>query len=237
MTDALNRLREVGFAMLRPLTEDEIEQTITFLLSRDVYVDAHVPQTARNRGHDVRVRRELATGSECVCVHTDDAILAPNLIERGIEHLDLASEYLGRDPAVSYSANAFWTRPGAAALRDDIQSFHVDQDDVRFLAMFVYLTDVLVDDDGPQDIEGPDGVRRTIFGRAGTVFVADTSRLHRGRKPRSRERGLYWWRYGVSNRPPANEWDKIEPIAASRLGARYPADARLRESIKLLVAP
>ena len=235
MTDALSRLRQYGFAMLRPLTAQQLERTLAFLLSREVYVDAHVPQTARNRGHDVRVKRELATGSECVCVHTDDAIAAPNLLERGLEHLDLASEYLGRDPAVSYSANAFWTRPGPAALRDDIQSFHVDQDDARFLAMFVYLTDVNSDDDGPQDLEGPDGVRRTIYGPAGTVFVADTMRPHRGRKPVAGERGLYWWRWGVSDRPAANEWDKIEPLLAAELGARYPADARLRESIRLLV--
>lgn len=235
MNDALSALRETGFAMLRPMTPEELEQTRAFLLSREVYVDAHVPQTARNRGADVRVRRELATGSECVCVHTDDAIAAPHLLERGLEHLDLASEYLSRDPAVAYSANAFWTRPGSAALRDDIQSFHCDQDDVRFLAMFVYLTDVLTDDDGPQDLEGPDGTRRTIYGAAGTVFLADTMRPHRGRKPVAGERGIYWWRWGVSDRPAANEWDKIEPMAATAFGDRYPADGRLRESIRLLV--
>lgn len=236
MTDQLQRLRTTGFAMLRPLTGDQLQQTRSFLLSRDVYVDAHVPQTARNRGADVRVRRDLATGSECVCVHTADAIAAPNLFERGIEHLDLASEYLGRDPAVAYSANAFWTRPGPAAVREDIQAFHVDRDDVRFLAMFCYLTDVVHDEDGPQDLEGPDGVRRTIRGPAGTVFVADTSRLHRGRKPTTGERGLYWWRWGVSDRPPANEWDKIEPIPASALRDRLPRDHRALESIRLLVS-
>lgn len=229
----LRHLRAEGFAYLDPLRE--IAETNAFLLSRPVYVDAHVPQTARNRGSDVRFARAAAAGSECVCVHTDDAIVAPHIFERGLELTDVASAYLGRDPAVAYSANAFWTCPGPAALREDIQAFHVDQDDVRFLAMFVYLTDVTDDAGGPQDLEGPDGVVRTIYGPAGTVFLADTSRLHRGRKPTGGERGIAWWRWGVSDRPPANAWDKIEPISAAQLGDRYPPDPRLQESIKLLV--
>lgn len=237
MRTILNRLHAEGFAVLDPLTQDQIEETNHFLTSRPVYVDAHVPQTERNRGTDHRFRRSESHASECVCVHTDDAIVAPHLFERGLALTDVASEYLGRDPAVAYSANAFWTRAGRAALRDDIQSFHVDSDDVRFLAMFCYLTDVQEPGDGPQDLEGPDGIKRTIYGQAGTVFLADTMRSHRGRKPTHGERGIYWWRWGVSDRPAANAWDKIEPIKAERLGIRYPADARLRESIRLLVTP
>lgn len=233
----LAALRTTGFAVLSPL--DGIEETNAFLLSRPVYVDAHVPQTARNRPRlsddTTRFERRLAENSECVCVHTDDAILAPNIFERALAMTDVAAAYLDCEPPVAYSANAFWTRPGPAPLRDDIQAFHVDRDDVRFLAMFVYLTDVLAAEDGPQDLEGPDGVVRTIFGPAGTVFLADTSRSHRGRKPLQAERGLAWWRWGVSERPEANRWDKIEPVAAARLAGRYPEDLRLRESIRLLV--
>ena len=126
----LKSLADTGFAMLPPLSPQETAEMLDFLLTRDVYVDAHVPQTARNRGSDVRVPRAEAAGRECICIHTDDAIVTPHLLERAIEMADVVSEYLGRDPAVAYSANAFWTRPGAAPLRDDIQSFHVDGDDV-----------------------------------------------------------------------------------------------------------
>jgi hypothetical protein len=234
---ALEGLRTLGHVFLRPLTRNHLAETTAYLLSCAVHRDAHVPQTARNRGDPDPIPRDHAAHSECICVRTVDAIVAPHLFERGLEMTDLASEYLGRDPAVAYSANAFWTRPGSAPLRDDIQSFHVDTDDTRFLAMFVYLTDVLTDEDGPQDLEGPDGIRRTIKGPSGTVFLADTSRPHRGRKPQSGERGIWWWRWGVSDHPPANVWDKIAPIPASALGDRYPADPRLRESIKLLVSP
>lgn len=233
--EALEKLRNKGFVILESLTPVQMAETNAFLLSRPVYFDAHVPQTARNRGAG-QVDRKTAAASECVCVHTSDAIVAPHLFERAIAATDIASEYLGRDPAVCYSANVFWTRPGAAAIREDIQAFHVDKDDERFLAMFIYLSDVLTDDQGPQDLEGPDGIYRTIRGPAGTVFLADTSRQHRGRKPKNGERGLAWWRWGVSDNPPAGVWDKIEPIPSAALGGRYPSDLRLRESIKLLVS-
>ena len=130
----------------------------------------------------------------------------------------------------------FWTRPGTAAIRADIQDFHRDADDDRFLAMFFYLNDVLNDDAGPHDLIGPDGVCRTVVGPAGTVFLADTSLPHRGRKPTSGERGMAWYRYGVSDRPAANVWDKIEPVPPELMGGRLPPDGPLRDSIRLLVA-
>lgn len=232
----LAAIATTGFAMLPPL--DEIVALNAFLQSRPVYVDAHVPQTARNRGEDVRWDRNdpLAAASECVCVHTDDAIVAPGWMERALGLTDVAAAFLGRDPPVAYSSNFFWTRPGPAAIRGDIQAFHRDQDDAKFVGMFVYLSDVFADEHGPHDLEGPDGVVRTIYGPAGTMFLADTSHLHRGRKPATGERGFGWWRWGVSDRPPANEWDKIEPVDGGRLdGWRFPIYERDRESIRLLV--
>lgn len=240
MTDhdaTLDALRTFGFAVLETIPQKEFDDVRHYLHSRQVIIDAHVPQTARNRGDFMLHDRSEAAASECICIHTNDAIRTPHLFEKALSLTDVASEYLGRDPAVAYSANVFWTRPGAAALRDDIQSFHVDQDDVRFLAMFVYLDDVREPADGPQDLEGPDGIKRTIYGKAGTVFLADTMRPHRGRKPTSKERGLYWWRWGVSDKPPAGQWDKIVPIPSSGLGSRYPSNQRLQESIRLLVSP
>ena len=231
----LNVLKANGVVQIGALSRKEIEETNAWLLSRPVFADAHVPQTARNEGRGMVARSEAA-GSEYVCVHTDDAILAPHLLERGLACIDLAAAYLGRNPPVGYSMNAFWTRPGPS-LRTDIQAFHRDADDDKFLAMFVYLTDVLVPEDGAHDLEGPDGVVRTVLGPAGTVFLADTRLLHMGRKPQARERGIAWFRYGVSDRPPANVWDKIEPIDSARLGDRYPEDPRLREAIKLLARP
>lgn len=234
MDPRLLALNETGHSIIEPLTKAQVAQVNEYLLSCSVFADAHVPQTARNRG-ETSVPRWTVKGSECVCVHNDDVLLAPYLLERALELTDIAADYVDRDPPTLYSANAFWTRPGTAPLRDDIQAYHRDQDDASFLVMFVFLTDVLSPDDGPQDLQGPDGVVRSIYGPAGTVFLADTSRMHRGRKPRSKERGLLWFRWGSSDRPAANEWDQIQPVDARRLGARYPSDPRLRESLRLLV--
>ena len=214
------------------MTRGQIEETNAWLLSRPVFADAHVPQTARNEGRGM-VDRDAAAGSEYVCVHTDDAILAPHLLELGLSTVNLAAEYLGREPPVGYSMNVFWARPGST-LRTDLQAFHRDADDVRFLAIFVYLTDVLTPEDGAHDLRGPDGVVHTVLGPAGTMFLADTSFEHMGRKPQTRERGIAWFRWGVSDRPAAGVWDGIVPIEASRLGDRYPTDPRLREAIRLL---
>ena len=229
-------LKTQGFSLLPSFDFVQTKQIELHFYSFPVHRDAHVPQTARNRNDPQPIPRELCRDSECVCVPTFAAITAPHIFERALSLTDVAASYLECDPPVMYSANAFWTRPGPAGTRPDIQEMHRDLDDTRFLAMFVFLTDVADDGDGPQDLTGPDGVVRTIRGFAGTCFLADTSRDHRGRKPWQRERGLAWVRWGVSPRPPANEWDKIEPIPAAALGpGRYPSDPRLRESIKLLV--
>lgn len=237
VSPTMESLRTQGFTIIPGLLRREIAEVNAYLLAQPVHLDAHIPQTARNRGHPHPVPRSFAAGSECICVPTAAAILAPEMFEIALALTEVATAYLGRDPPVMYSANVFWTRPGAAPVREDIQAFHQDFDDTKFLAMFVYLTDVILEKQGVHILEGPDGVRREIKGHAGTVFLADTSRMHCGVKPRIGERGLAWFRWGVSDRPPANVWDKIEPIPAAMLGERYPSAPRLRESIKLLVSP
>lgn len=233
----LKELVETGFVVVGHLPREKIDEINAHLAQAPVFVDAHVPQAARNRG-DGEIPRdcERHRATECFCVLNDHATTAPYLFEIALGLTGLVADYLQRDPPRLYSTNAFWTRPGRSPNRSDIQDFHRDADDTRFLAMFVYLTDVLTDDDGPHDLYGPDGVVRTIYGPAGTIFLADTSRDHRGRKPRSRERGLLWYRWGVSDLPPAGQWDKVQPIPAALMGDRYPADERLRSSIELVVA-
>lgn len=234
----IKELRTHGFS---PLTAvNWIGDTNAFLHLWPVYLDAHVPQTARNMDQTDRTfARSHAALSECICVPTAAAILAPHVIEFGMELTEVASEYLDRNPAaVAYSMNAFWTRPGPKGTRPDIQEFHRDQDDDRFLTMFIYLTDVMTIEDGPHEMQGPDGVSRYIYGPAGTAFLADTSNLHRGLKPTTKERGIIWYRWGVSDRPAANVWDNIEPVPYSSFGGRlFRCSPYMRQSIKLLVTP
>lgn len=230
----MTTLRDYSYQIVPGLTQSQVDEVLTWFSTCPVYADAHVPQTARNRGQGHQPRDTLPPTEERFCARTEDAILAPHLLELGLRHTDLAAEYLRRDPPVAYSMNAFWTRPGGTAPYWDIQEMHCDADDDRFLALFVFLSDVLEEADGPHQIEGADGVVRSIYGVAGTAFLADTSRLHRGVKPARGERGVAWYRWGVSPRPAANVWDKVEPVDAALLGGRYPSDPRLRESVRLL---
>lgn len=231
--DVINSLRMRGYAFLPSLPYPELDILNAYFLACPVFVDAHVPQTARNRGDHSTYWRDRIR-SECCCVHTDDAIKAPYLFEMALSLTDIVAEYLRVEVPVLYSANAFWTRPGTKPSRPDIHELHTDQDDVRFLAMFTMLTRTTVEE-GAQELEGPDGVIRSLSGEAGTVFLADTSRRHRGLKPKHGERGIHWFRWGVSEFPPANRWDKIQPIGRGALGGRYPDNVRLRQSIRLLV--
>lgn len=230
---AIEELRTSGFTFVGQMKG--FQEFRDHLLGRYVYLDAHVPETARKNGRHP-VPRSISGASECVCVENHDVIRAPHFLEVGMALTSIAGAYLEKTPPVAFSMNAFWTRPGPAGSRPDIQEFHEDRDDTRFLALFCFLTDVMEPDDGPQDLRGPDGTVRTIYGPAGTLFLADTSRPHRGRKPTSRERGLAWYRWGVSDIPPAYQWDKNTPIAAAELGDRYPTDPHLRKSIELIAS-
>lgn len=237
---ALEQLSKTGVCVLPAIPFDQIEQTAQWLATRPVHVNAHVPQTARNDGRPEPLSRAEAARVNDVqvyCVPTADAIVAPHLFERALEQTDVAAAWLGRDPPVCYSANAFWTL-ALGPMRPDIQDFHEDKDDEKFLAMFVYLTDVLDPHAGPHVLRGPDGEERTIYGPRGTVFLANTMLPHYGRKPQLLGvRGIAWFRWGVSDLPAAHQWDHIEAIPASALGPRYPEDPRQRETMRLLVTP
>lgn len=229
-------LCRAGVCAVGRLPPEAIAEAAAYLADRPIYRNAHVPQTARNRGEAEPDFHPPSSARECYCVHTDDAVLAPHLLEAGLSLIDVASEYLGAEAYV-YSANAFWTLPGAEPERGDIQEFHIDADDERFLALFTYLTDVLRPDDGAHQLRGPDGVVRTIIGTAGTAFLADTRNEHRGLKPRRRERGIHWLRFSANPTPPAYVWDGLSPMPCERLGDRYPSDPRLRRSLLPLVTP
>lgn len=231
----IHDLETQGFSMLDPLRPEQLAETNAWLESRPVFPDVHVPVHAEHR-KIAAVSRLASMNVECVCLMTADAIIAPHIFERALDATDITAAWLGRDPPVLYSANVFYTRPGRAQVRWDIQEFHRDQDDSKFLPMFVYLTDVLTEADGPQELIGPDGIVRAIYGPAGTVFLSNTMLQHRGRKPSSHERGIAWMRWGISDRPAANEWDRIKPVSREQMANRYPHDLRLRESVRLLVA-
>lgn len=130
--------------------------------------------------------------------------------------LAMASAYLGCRPTIS-SLGLRWSFPGTDTA--DVQHFHRDLDDWRFLKLFVYLTDVDVGS-GPHvfvrgthlasgglfsrlyergEVERIWGSRSvcTIVGQHGTSFIADTYGLHCGVVPTARPRLIFEVQYSL----------------------------------------
>ena len=112
--------------------------------------------------------------------------------------LSLAQSYLDCFPTL-YSLNSWWH-----IYKNQVygtQSNHRDYDDFRFLALFIYLTDV-DETNGPHVFypKTQDGSESnnsiTITGKAGTAILADTFAIHRGQPLQQGTRLVCWWRYG-----------------------------------------
>ncbi|MEP9357621.1 phytanoyl-CoA dioxygenase family protein [Sphingomonas sp. KR3-1] len=130
--------------------------------------------------------------------------------------LQVVSEYLGCRPLIN-DLEAWWSLPDRPAPRE-AQNFHRDNDAIRFVKLFIYLTDV-GDADGPHMfVKGShrsqkllaEGVRLTdaeveaahdadeimrFTGPFGTTFLEDTFGIHKGELPKANRRLILQVRY------------------------------------------
>jgi hypothetical protein len=226
LTERVEAFRNSGVQVLDPLTPHQLEEALHWLHNRPVFVGRHVVQADTDF-----TTWANAAKANVLCWTLETAVTTPHILERALAEIDFAAEYLGVATPLIYSMNFFCTRPGQP-VRPDIQDWHRDTDDVRFLPMFFYLTDVGAD--GRQELRLGDGREAAIEGKAGTVFFSDTAREHRGLKPQHQERIVGWARWGISDPPASYKWDKLGPINARLLGNRYPESQRLQEAIKLV---
>lgn len=193
-------------------------------------VHDHLKKCPVYKGHVVaqgdKIERtwEETEGLETLSHKMEDVIAAPHFLEFALSYTDLAEAVLGEFPYL-YSLNAFWTRPGHWALDPNIQNWHRDRDDRKFLVLFLFGTDV--GDDGahlfakgthrdpPNSPHGlpPNAKIAEFSGPRGTYFFAQTFGVHMGRKPQHRERLLGWVRWCVSEKPQSYVWDGLKPIA------------------------
>lgn len=240
----IDDLRRDGIARVYPpLGTAQASEVAAYLRAAPCY-----PGHVRVYGDGIaRSWDETAALTDVWCHDMETVVLAPHLWDMAISLLPTAAQYLDAPPRL-YSMNAFWTRASDGPPRSDLQTYHRDHDDDRFLALFVYGTDVLRYPDGPHrfrvgthltDDDDPldPTVDREIYGPAGTAFLADTRGLHMGVKPTSPDpRLIIWARWGVSERPWSYGQDRLFPVDRAVLGDRYPADAETRDLVKLVVA-
>lgn len=157
--------------------------------------------------------------------------------------LALAGEYFGSVPYVD-SIQAWWSLSGNEE-PEEAENFHRDNDAIRFLKFFLYLTDV-DDDQGPhkfvrgshtdpkllgtsrltdREVEKAFGLERvmTMRGKAGDAFIEDTFGVHKGQLPVSGRRLLLQVRYSIT-----------PTIFRSRLIVSGPVPGPARSSISLI---
>jgi len=241
--DALRTLYWDGIVRLPWLwPADEINDYVSHMRSRPVYA-AHVK--AKSDGV-AREWHEAIRQFDVLSYDMADAIAAPHFFPFALQFTQFAADYLARPPLM-YSLNSFWTKPSAGEANPDIQQWHRDRDDTKFLALFMLGTSVLTDAHGPHlyakgthrlkelGNHPPRGepVER-ITGPAGTCWLCDPRGLHVGLMPREGNRLLCWARWGVSSPPKSYEWDKLAPVPASKIW-NIPPENGYRQSTRLIV--
>lgn len=209
--DELVDLRRDGFVMLEGLIDvdwvDRVRTSLETRLCRD------------------RWRRELGMFKQDSTPHKthvadiDDVVDIPEVLALANHPLILgvAGAYLGCQPTID-SIMAWWSLPGHLQAENE-QFFHRDNDSIRFLKLFIYLSDV-GSDCGPHvfvrgshahdgcyerrryqdaEVESTFGANsiHTFLGVAGTVFMEDTYGLHKGALPTGQRRLLLQIRYST----------------------------------------
>jgi hypothetical protein len=132
--------------------------------------------------------------------------------------LSIVSEFLGAKPTISL-LTAWWSMPHKDGKAEEAERFHRDVDDIRFVKLFCYLTDVdevsgpHVFVPGSQNINKLTRIRRyndseivdafgenslrTFTGKAGTAFLENTFGFHRGVPPSQKPRLLFQVLYSL----------------------------------------
>ncbi|MBK1659712.1 phytanoyl-CoA dioxygenase family protein [Paracraurococcus ruber] len=202
----LAALHRDGIAPLRPLLPPAaLREVMDWLAPRPVQgPDGPVPLAA------------LPEGTASAAYALDAVLACPHLLDLANHPavLALAEAYLGCRPTLS-SIGLRWSLPRPHRC-DDVQHFHRDPDDWRFLKLFLYLTDVDARNGPHIYVHGSHrrggrvrarpyaaaeaarfGAVTPVFGPAGTCFVADTWGIHAGAVPLDRPRLLLQAQYSV----------------------------------------
>lgn len=206
-TDVLNR---DGFVMLPgAYSNDLLTRVRDTLMLRKCYNPYH-PE------HGTFDLADAPTDTNVVNVVDPETIPEVMQIANDPAVLQVVSEYLGCRPLIN-DIEAWWSLADRPTPKD-AQNFHRDNDAIRFVKLFIYLTDV-GDEDGPHMfVKGShrshkllaEGVRLTnreveashdadeimrFTGPFGTTFLEDTFGIHKGELPRGRNRLMLQVRY------------------------------------------
>jgi ectoine hydroxylase-related dioxygenase (phytanoyl-CoA dioxygenase family) len=193
----VNDLRENGYSVVENfLSEDEVEKIKNYLNDIKGY-NFHIPNRAFNKipqKYDENLNWNSCAYKTNQLMHNAQIL---NLITRP-DVIATIQEYLGCLPTIT-SVSSWWSKYTGETFHT--QNLHRDYDDFKFLAFFIYLSDVN-EDNGPHIYyanthNGSDDMsnKKVITGKAGTAIFADTFGLHHGKPLNKGDRLLFWTRY------------------------------------------
>jgi hypothetical protein len=205
----IDHLERDGFAMLDGLMTPEMTAEMREYFLRQPLYAPYLPNSPR-----VLIDQAHTLDSH-VFFHDDEAVIAcPHALDiaNNPRILAVMEAVLGCKPTIGYMA-AWWSMPTADGVPRQAENFHRDVDDLRFIKLFVYLTDV-DSDSGPHEfIRGSHvdpklmvirrytddevvtafGAERqvTFTGPAGSAFIENTFGMHRGLPVRKGRRLIF----------------------------------------------
>lgn len=150
---------------------------------------------------------------------TEDIVKSPHALKwiNNEKILNIVEKALGAKPTLS-NLSVWWSYPGHDTPQE-AENFHRDVDDLRFIKLFIYLTDVDIES-GPhafvpkshrhmgyrkirrytdEEVEsdfGKDGIKH-FTGKQGTAFLENTFGLHKGQLPLTKRRLLFQAQYSL----------------------------------------
>ena len=199
---ALDRLNEDGIAVTPDFLDAASVGKINDYFEHKRMFQAHVPMYAADKP-PVSLEQARLSDLSIFSYSPRDALCCPELLAVMLDPaiLSIAQSYLGCAPTL-YSVNAFRTLPKGVAVVN-VNTPHRDHDGFRFVAFFIYLTDVPADS-GPFNYvpgshrgEAPGTNKVEVIGKKGTLIIVDPWGLHYGRPPVAGERFVCWWRFGI----------------------------------------
>jgi hypothetical protein len=179
------------------LSQDEVKKIKNTLIEQEGY-NTHVPKYSDQTLRKVTPDYEFNTLSYPPTSLLNMPMILNKIVDPYI--LSLSQAYLGCFPTL-YSLNSWWHIYKGQIY--GTQNNHRDHDDFRFLALFIYLTDV-DETTGPHVFypgtqDGSESDKSIVItGKAGTAILADTFAIHRGQPLQQGSRLVCWWRYGLN---------------------------------------
>jgi len=217
-------------------------------------------QMVREHGDDLQTAYEGKPGAKLqIKMNSNHAAMIEEMYQLAADPLllSIVQKYMGVPPIFNTPVaflNSFAKARNDKALSDVAQLYHHDMHRLGFVKVFIYLTDV-GPGSGPHTLvrgthrKRPDhlwadgrhndvaiaeaglmGDEVRITGKAGTVFLVDTSCLHKGSHPDTEARLMAQVQYTNSlfGKPTAAAEHKIEAAATSKVAAVHEAAALVR---------